>query len=122
MRRGLAGPRRPSTRETHVSDPDALAVRSGETEVSKRRILLGIGHRAGWWNYESENPPGYVDRAGRRYDTTTYTLVLPQASERVLLADEVPGYVLATADQYGDEAVASIAYRVTLLPRTSETE
>lgn len=81
---------------------------------SKRRTLLRLGERLGWWTYESENPPGYVDRRGYEYPATTYTIVHPGTGpaaerERVLLAEEVLGYVLRAADER-DQA-AAIAYR-----------
>lgn len=88
--------------------------------------LLHIGDEAGWWSYQSANPPGYVDSAGRTYDRDTYTVLIPppqgheqpdgqaDLSERVLLADEVKGYVLATADRY-PRGVELIAYRTSLL-------
>ena len=87
---------------------------------SKRRTLLRLGGTLGWWRYESENPPGHVDRNGHTYpDVVTYTIVRPgegttAARERVLLADEVIGYVLAAADARG-EALA-VAYREGLTP------
>lgn len=90
--------------------PD-LPISPREPEPSKRRTLLRYGHDRGWWTYESENQPGYTDRNGHTYAGVTYTLRLPDLddAERVLLADEVYGYVLATADQYGK--AAAIAYR-----------
>lgn len=91
-----------------------------------RLTLLEIGDEAGWWLYESANPPGYVDSQGHTYEVGTYTLQIPppqgpepadsgELTERVLLADEVKGYVLGAADRYpgGTEL---IAYRLTLLP------
>lgn len=89
---------------------------TGKTEPSKRRILLEIGDTEQWWTYESENPAGYVDSQGTAYQSVTYTILLPDETERVLLADEVLGYVLATAEQYGDEGLAKIAYRAGIQP------
>lgn len=87
---------------------------------SKRRTLLRLGERLGWWTYESENPAGHVDRNGYEYPGgVTYTILRPgdgttAARERVLLADEVIGYVLAAADHRGE--AAAIAYREGLTP------
>lgn len=102
--------------------PDDLVVDEHMPALKQNRILLGLGAERGWWRVESENDPGHVDRSGNSYTTVTYTLRLPyqdDAGERVLLAAEVKGYVLATADQYGDEGVRAIAYRPGLVPPTS---
>lgn len=92
-----------------------------------RITMLEIGDEAGWWTYQSANPPGYVDSRGHRYDENTFTLLIPppqghespdaeeELRERVLLAPEVIGYVLATADRYPG-GVELIAHRLTLLP------
>lgn len=99
-----------------------LPVDPAASPQSRRRTLLRAGHTLGWWTYESENLPGHVDRRGRAYsDTTTYTIVLPgdgptRDRERVLLADEVVGYVLRAADEHG--ATREIAYRPGLTPDT----
>jgi hypothetical protein len=96
-----------------------------DTEASKRRTLLRLGDSLGWWRYESENQPGHVDRHGHTYAGITYTLLLtgpgwgnrPAAErERVLLADEVLGYVLRAADERGD--AARVAFRDGLLHPT----
>lgn len=109
--------------------PD-LPIPEDERPNSRRRALLRFGEGREWWVYESENPPGHVDRRGRRYEVTTYTILRPspvvdgrQSSaavrERVLLADEVEGYVLGRADHEpdADQVVAQLAYRQELLPR-----
>ncbi|MFI7608844.1 hypothetical protein ACIBTV_27540 [Micromonospora sp. NPDC049366] len=91
-----------------------LPVDPTSTAQSKRRTLLRLGDRLGWWKYESENQPGHVDRRGYEYPTVTYTIVLPGDGaaadrERVLLPDEVIGYVLRAAEERGD--VGMVAYR-----------
>ena len=92
-----------------------LPVDPSSSAVSKRRTLLRLGAARGWWAYESENDAGHVDRRGYEYPGgTTYTIVLPGDGpaadrERVLLADEVIGYVLRVAEEHGE--VAAIAYR-----------
>jgi hypothetical protein len=99
-----------------------------ETEASKRRTLLRHGDTLGWWAYESENAPGHTDRHGREYKGVTYTILrtgpayqnsagkpLPARDrERVLLADEVLGYILRAGDER-DQA-DRIAFREGLLP------
>ena len=96
-----------------------------DTEASKRRTLLRLGDSLGWWRYESENQPGHVDRHGHEYAAITYTLMLPDPAgsahdavtrERVLLADEVLGYVLRAADERGE--AARVAFRDGLLHPT----
>lgn len=113
-------------------DSTELPVGRG-SEQSRHVTLLRVGHEQRWWRYESRNEPGYVDRNGRDYRGVTYTLVLPKrgeelidhgapeadqadvaARERVLLAEEVYGYVLRAAEER--DAVAKIAYREGLLP------
>lgn len=91
-----------------------LPVDPSSTPQSKRRTLLRLGERLGWWTYESENPAGHVDRRGYEYPAITYTLVLPGEGttaerERVLLVDEVIGYVLRAADER--DQVDQVAYR-----------
>lgn len=91
-----------------------LPVDPSSSAVSKRRTLLRLGERLGWWTYESENQAGYVDRHGYEYPGITYTLLLPGDGpaadrERVLLADEAIGYVLRAADEHGQ--AAEVAYR-----------
>lgn len=98
--------------------PD-LPVDPDQSDQSKRRTLLRYGHDREWWDYQSENRPGYVDGAGTVYGVVTYTLVLPPVGdrpprERVLLADEVIGYVLRAAEDRGE--VDRIAYRPGLTP------
>lgn len=79
---------------------------------ARRRVLLKAGADAGWWEYLGENPAGYTDPAGVTYIGPTYTIRAAQAeTDRIILAAEVEGYVLATADQYGPDAVDRIAYR-----------
>jgi hypothetical protein len=101
-----------------------------EASMDRQRIdLLQIGDEEGWWQYKSANRPGYVDSRGHTYAERTYTIKIPPPPdperepdgdevalrERVLVAGEVHGYVLATADRYPG-AVELIAYRQTLLP------
>lgn len=92
-----------------------LPVDPASSAPSKRRTLLRLGDHLGWWKYESENEAGYVDRRGYEYPGgITYTIVQPgdgpaAGRERVLLADEVIGYVLRAADDRGE--VAAVAYR-----------
>lgn len=91
-----------------------LPVDPSSSAQSKRRTLLRLAERLGWWTYESENPAGYVDRRGYEYPGTTYTIVRPGDGpaadrERVLLADEVIGYVLRAADDRAQ--VDAVAYR-----------
>lgn len=91
-----------------------LPVDPSSSAPSKRRTLLRLGERLGWWTYESENQAGYEDRCGYEYPGITYTILRPGDGptadrERVLLADEVVGYVLRAADERGE--VAAVAYR-----------
>lgn len=91
-----------------------LPVDPSSSAPSKRRTLLRLGETLGWWTYESENQAGYVDRRGYEHPGITYTIVRPGRGpavdrERVLLTDEVVGYVLGVADQRGE--AAAIAYR-----------
>lgn len=94
------------------------------TPVSRRRVLLIEGEKREWWVYESENQPGHRDNHGVKYDGITYTIRLPMADDDhvlTLLATEVEGFVLATAYQYGEEAVTAIAYRDGLSPEMPPT-
>lgn len=107
-----------------MDESDLLPIDPGMSPERMRITMLQIGGEEGWWDYESANPPGYVDSLGRRYDVDTYTLLIPppegspeadSVRERVLLASEVVGYVLATADRHPG-GVELIAHRPTLLP------
>ncbi|MEU7591176.1 hypothetical protein AB0A95_33390 [Micromonospora sp. NPDC049230] len=95
-----------------------LPVDPSSRAQSKRRTLLRLGEQLGWWTYESENLPGHVDRLGYEYPGVTYTIVRPgdgstAERERVLLDEEVIGYVLGVADTRG--LVTRIAFREGLL-------
>lgn len=95
-----------------------LPVDPASRAQSKRRTLLRLGEQLGYWTFESENLPGHVDRAGYEYPGVTYTIVLPGDGsvadrERVLLDEEVIGYVLGVADTRG--AAAAVAFREGLL-------
>lgn len=74
----------------------------------RRRALLRIGQDEGWWDYESENPPGYVAGAVT-YDETTYTIRLPDRRRLTLTGGEVD-QLLTLDDAAGVRAqVARIA-------------
>lgn len=109
-----------------MSDPDDLVVSEHMPVFKQNRILLGLGSDRGWWRYESENQPGHIDRSGNTYTVVTYTIRLPSQApdeERVLVSSEVRGYVLGTADAWGDEAVRAIAYRPGLVaPDTDDDQ
>lgn len=77
---------------------------------SRRRTLLDIGRCKGWWDYESENPPGFVDPEGVRHAGYSYTVVLYDGTLRLTLdADLVDGFVYREAIERDD--VAAIAWR-----------
>jgi hypothetical protein len=59
----------------------------------RRRALMRRGAEAGWWTYESENPPGHTDAAGVTHSGVTYTVRLPDGPRVVLTADEVDGWL-----------------------------
>lgn len=86
---------------------------------SRRRVLLQAGEKHGWWEYRGENQPGFTDGYGVTYSGVSYSLTLPfpdpGGTPRTLVATEVEGYVLAFADQYGDDIVREIAYRAGLV-------
>lgn len=86
-----------------------LAVPADATDQSRRRTLLEICRRKEWFNYQSENPPGFVDQAGVIHPVVTYSIVLPDETPVTLRGPEVEGFVYATALEYDD--VAAIAYR-----------
>ncbi len=107
-----------------MDEPDLLPIDPSLSPERQRITMLQIGAEEGWWEYQSANPAGYVDSRGHRYEVNTYTLWIPPPEgspeadnlrERVLLAAEVVGYVLATADRYPG-GVELIAHRPTLLP------
>jgi hypothetical protein len=105
--------------------PDDLVVNEHMPALKQNRILLTIGRDRGWWIYESENEPGHVDRSGNTYTVVTYTIRLPSQAadeERVLVTSEVRGYVLGTADAWGDEAVRAIAFRPGLVPAAGDDD
>lgn len=96
-----------------------LAVSPTLSEPSRRRELLNRCTDQGWFVYESENPPGHVDDAGRLYETDTYTIRLPYGPdglEWTLLPADVEGFVIRTALEYGPEGLAAIAFRESHLP------
>ncbi len=99
-----------------------LAVDPGASDGARRRTLLNLCREQGWFEYESENPAGFAPEGGEAYDVVTYSIALPDGAPVTLLAGEVEGFVYATALQYGDEAVAAIAYRVGMVPDDGKTE
>ena len=99
-----------------------MPIRGDLPPLARNRVLLQHGETAGWWTYESENPPGHRDSNGHEYPVVTYTLRLPTAAEDyrlTLLASEVEGFVLATALTWGEDAVNAIVYRPGLVPPDS---
>lgn len=106
--------------------PTDLPIPEDTRPNDRRRALLRFGANRGWWTYESENLPGHVDRSGRRYEALTYTIVRPhgpvQLRERVLLADEVEGYVLGYADVLSEVGVAEIAEKMAYRPELLRRE
>ncbi len=67
----------------------------------RRRALLRVGQAEGWWDYESENPPGHV-AGGVTHDETTYTIRLPGGRRLALTVDQVDQ--LLTLDEAGVRA------------------
>lgn len=89
-----------------------MPIPEGLTPTSRHRVLLQRGDKHEWWAYESENPPGYVDGQGITYSGVTYTIRPASGGPAlILLAAEVDGFFLATAWQYGEEAIREDAYR-----------
>lgn len=96
-----------------------MPIRKDLSQQQRNQLLLQYGEQAGWWKYESENQPGYRDESGLEYHVTTYTLRLESADddhELILLEGEIEGFVLATALQWGDDAVEAISYRPGIVP------
>lgn len=94
--------------------PD-LAIDPSANEASRHRRLLDICRENDWFDYESENQPGYVDeRTGVQYAGLSYSIVLPygpKGTPKTLDAGEVDGFVWCWALQLGDDAVDKIRYR-----------
>lgn len=87
-----------------------LAIPLGTPEPRRRRMLLDIGRQKDWFDYESENPPGFTDEQGVTHPVTTYSVVLLDGTLPVTLhAEEVEGFVYREALERDD--VASIAWR-----------
>ncbi len=69
-----------------------ILVDSSQRPPYRRRALMRAGQEAGLWEYESENPAGYVDADGVEYDQVSFTVRLPRRfrpSRLTLLASEV---------------------------------
>jgi hypothetical protein len=87
-----------------------LAVDPSLSDSSRRRELLTICRDKGWFDYESENPPGFVDDQGVRRAGYSYTVVLYDGTLRLTVdADLIDGFIYREAVERDD--VAAIAWR-----------
>lgn len=64
----------------------------------RRRTLMRRGTEAGWWTYESENPPEHLGPDGQPYGVVTYTVRIGDGRRVVLTVGEVDGFLELDSD------------------------